>query len=278
MDLLTLIGFLLAIMLMLFGITFNTDLMIIIPGNIKNFIDYGSIAITVGGTFASLMMSYSPKFFAQIPSHMKIILFPKKYDTLAYIEQIVEFAKEARMKGLLSLEEKLTQSRDEFLKTSLMLVVDSVEPEKVKQLLEAELDYLEERHEQARGFYEKGAQFAPAYGMIGTLIGLVLMLKDMQDASVIGPAMAVALITTFYGSVLANAFFIPVANKLKLRHEEEILCKMLICEGVLAIQAGENPKFIDEKLTMLLPLKTRRKKQKLAERRQAAQAEGTVRV
>lgn len=277
MDLLTLFGFLLAVILLLFGIMFNTDLMAVIPSNIKSFINYGSLAITVGGTFASLMMSYSPKMFAQIPSHLRIALFPTKYDTLAYIDQIVEFAKEARMKGLLSLEEKLSQTRDEFLRSSLLLVVDSVEPEKVKQLLEAELDYMEDRHAQAREFYEKGAQFAPAYGMIGTLIGLVLMLKDMQDASVIGPAMAVALITTFYGSVLANVFFIPIANKLKLRHEEEILCKMLICEGVLAIQAGENPKFIDEKLTMLLPLKVRIKKQRLEERRQS-QTEGTVRV
>lgn len=277
MDLLTLFGFLLAVILLLFGILFNTDLMAVIPSNIKSFMDYGSLAITVGGTFASLMMSYSPRMFAQIPSHLRIALFPTKYDTLAYIDQIVEFAKEARMKGLLSLEEKLSQTRDEFLRSSLLLVVDSVEPEKVKQLLEAELDYMEDRHAQAREFYEKGAQFAPAYGMIGTLIGLVLMLKDMQDASVIGPAMAVALITTFYGSVLANVFFIPIANKLKLRHEEEILCKMLICEGVLAIQAGENPKFIDEKLTMLLPLKVRIKKQRLEERRQS-QTEGTVRV
>ncbi|MGI6578184.1 MAG: motility protein A [Eubacteriales bacterium] len=277
MDLLTLFGFLLAVILLLFGIMFNTDLMAVIPSNIKSFMNYGSLAITVGGTFASLMMSYSPRMFAQIPSHLRIALFPTKYDTLAYIDQIVEFAKEARMKGLLSLEEKLSQTRDEFLRSSLLLVVDSVEPEKVKQLLEAELDYMEDRHAQAREFYEKGAQFAPAYGMIGTLIGLVLMLKDMQDASVIGPAMAVALITTFYGSVLANVFFIPIANKLKLRHEEEILCKMLICEGVLAIQAGENPKFIDEKLTMLLPLKVRIKKQRLEERRQS-QTEGTVRV
>lgn len=277
MDLLTLFGFLFAVILLLFGIMFNTDLMAVIPSNIKSFMNYGSLAITVGGTFASLMMSYSPRMFAQIPSHLRIALFPTKYDTLAYIDQIVEFAKEARMKGLLSLEEKLSQTRDEFLRSSLLLVVDSVEPEKVKQLLEAELDYMEDRHAQAREFYEKGAQFAPAYGMIGTLIGLVLMLKDMQDASVIGPAMAVALITTFYGSVLANVFFIPIANKLKLRHEEEILCKMLICEGVLAIQAGENPKFIDEKLTMLLPLKVRIKKQRLEERRQS-QTEGTVRV
>jgi chemotaxis protein MotA len=267
LDLMTIIGFLLSVVLMLFGIMFNTELMTVIPENIRAFIDYGSIAITVGGTFASLMISCSPKAFASIPAHLRIVLFPTKYDSIKYIDQIVEFAKEARMKGLLSLEEKLNVTKDEFLKSSLLLVVDSVEPEKVKQLLEAELDYMDERHVQARSFYEKGAQFAPAFGMIGTLIGLILMLRDMQDASVIGPAMAVALVTTFYGSVLANVFFTPIANKLKLRHDEEYLCKMLICEGVQAIQAGENPKFIDEKLTMLLPGNVRRKKEKLARKK-----------
>jgi len=262
LDLLTVIGFLLSVGFMLFGILFNTDTGQIIPGNIWSFVDYGSIAITVGGTFASLMISCSPKAFLNIPAHLKIVLFPTKYDSLKYIDQIVEFAKEARMKGLLSLEEKLNYTKDEFLKSSLLLVVDSVEPEKVKQLLEAELDYMDERHSQARSFYEKGAQFAPAFGMIGTLIGLILMLKDMQDASVIGPAMAVALVTTFYGSVLANVIFMPIANKLKMRHDEEYLCKMLICEGVQAIQAGENPKFIEEKLTMLLPGNLKRKKER----------------
>jgi chemotaxis protein MotA len=269
----TILGFILAVGLMLFGITFNTDLGEILPGNIKSFIDYGSIAITFGGTFASLMISYTPRMFVQIPSHLRIALFPRKYDTVKYIEKIVDYAKDARMKGLLSLEERLSTTDDEFLKSSLLLVVDSVEPEKVKQLLESELDYMEERHEQAIGFYEKGAQYGPAFGMIGTLIGLVLMLKDMQDASVIGPAMAVALITTFYGSVLANVIFSPIANKLRLRHEEEMLCKMLICEGVLAIQSGENPKFIDEKLTMLLPAKDRERKKKLEARAQVGAGE-----
>jgi len=265
LDLLTIIGFLLSIGLMLFGIMFNTDTMKVIPDNIWSFVNYGSVAITIGGTFASLMISCTPKAFANIPAHLKIVLFPTKYNSLKYIEQIVEFAKEARMKGLLSLEEKLNSTKDEFLKSSLLLVVDSVEPEKVKQLLEAELDYMDERHAQARSFYEKGAQFAPAFGMIGTLIGLVLMLRDMQDASVIGPAMAVALITTFYGSVLANVVFTPIANKLKVRHDEEYLCKMLICEGVQAIQAGENPKFIEEKLTLLLPGNVRKKKSRQAQ-------------
>ena len=157
------------------------------------------------------------------------------------------------MKGLLSLEDKLNGINDDFLRNSLMLVVDSVEPEKVKQLLESEIDYLDDRHAQDRDFYDKGAAFAPAFGMIGTLIGLINMLQALDDPDAIGPAMSVALVTTFYGSVLANMVFLPVSYKLKNRHEQEILCKMLISEGVQAIQAGENPKFIEEKLNQFLP-------------------------
>lgn len=139
------------------------------------------------------------------------------------------------------------------MRTSLMLVVDSVDPEKVKQLLETELDYLDDRHAQDRAFYDKGSSYAPAFGMIGTLIGLILLLKDLSDPSKLGPAMAVALVTTFYGTVLSNLIFTPISNKLKVRHEEEYLCKLIIAEGVQAIQAGENPRFIEEKLTQLLP-------------------------
>ncbi|MEG2770023.1 MAG: MotA/TolQ/ExbB proton channel family protein, partial [Oscillospiraceae bacterium] len=148
--------------------------------------------------------------------------------------------------------DKLNNTKDEFTRNSLMLVVDSVDPEKVKMLLESELDYLDERHAQAREFYDKGAAFGPAMGMLGTLIGLINLLKQMDDPSALGPAMAVALITTFYGSLLANLVFSPISAKLKARHDEEYLCKMIISEGVQSIQAGENPRFIEEKLTQFL--------------------------
>lgn len=135
----------------------------------------------------------------------------------------------------------------------MMLVVDAVEPDKVKQLLETELDYLDERHAQDRAFYDKAGAFGPAFGMIGTLMGLVNLLKQLSDPDAIAPAMALALVTTFYGSCLANMIFIPMSNKLKVRHEEEYLCKMIIAEGVQSIQAGDNPRFIEEKLTNLIP-------------------------
>ena len=167
--------------------------------------------------------------------------------------QIVDLATEARINGLLSLETKLEETSDTFLKNSMMLVVDAVDPEKVKTLLETELDYLDERHAQDRGFYDKAASYGPAYGMIGTLMGLINLLKQLDDPSAVAPAMAVALVTTFYGSILANMMFLPISNKLKVRHEEEYLCKMIVAEGVQAIQAGNNPKFIQEKLTQLIP-------------------------
>ncbi len=257
MDILSIVGFVLAPLLILFGMSFSmgtdTEPMGFYFGRIMNFGDLPSIFITVGGTFAVLMVSFPPTYFKKIIKHLRIVFKPDKYDPLEYIESIVDFAKEARSKGLLSLEDKLNQTKDPFLRNSLMLVVDSVDPEKVKALLDSELQYLDDRRARDRAFYEKGAAYAPAFGMLGTLVGLVNMLQQMDDPSSIGPSMSVALLTTFYGSFLANVLFSPIATKLAVRHEEEYLCKMLICEGVQAIQAGENPKFIGEKLMLLLP-------------------------
>ena len=258
MDIIGLVGLLLALLLMVFGIVFNGSAFVF--ANLINFIDYPSVAITIGGTFAVLMVSYSIESFIKIPTHLKIVFFPEKYDPMSYITTLTGFAKEARIKGLLSIESKLADVKDEFLKKSLMLVVDSIDAEKVNQILETELDYLEGRHIADMEFYTKGAAYAPAFGMIGTLIGLVNMLKQMSDPNSIGPAMAVALLTTLYGSMLANIFFLPIANKLKVRHEDEMVCKMIVAEGVKAIQSGENPRFIEEKLLLLIESKKRNPK------------------
>lgn len=278
-DFLTVIGLISAMLLILFGIVFvappkegdsNYDAAMetykltgpFAMSRAGGFVNYPSLAITTGGTIAALMISFPVSTFKRIPRHLKIAFLPTIYDSQSYIAQIVEFAKEARSKGLLSLEDKLQGASDPFLRSSLMLVVDSVEPEKVHALLDAELDHLEDRHSQSCAFYEKGAAYAPGFGMIGTLIGLVNMLADMSDAAAIGPAMATALLTTLYGSMMGNIFFNPIANKLRVRHEEEYLCKILICEGVEAIQAGENPRFIEEKLQMLVLQEKKGKKAK----------------
>ena len=245
MDLMSVIGWLLGIVMIIFGIVFQKadptttppTPMGFIWGNLGNFFDA-----------PSLMVSFPISIFTKVPKHMKIMFMPTKYNPRDYIDQIVGLATEARVNGLLSLEGKLNETKDEFLKNSMMLVVDAVEPEKVKILLETELDYLDERHAQDRAFYDKAAAYGPAFGMIGTLMGLVNLLKQLSDPDAIAPAM-----TTFYGSVLANLIFTPISNKLKVRHEEEYLCKMIVAEGVQAIQAGDNPRFIEEKLNQLVP-------------------------
>lgn len=261
MDIIGIVGTLLGIILIVFGIVFNAGPPISFAfGNLLNFIDYPSIAVTVGGTIASLMIAFTGSSFKKIFKHLKIVIKPPKYNPESYIDQLAEFSKEARVNGLLALEDKINDIEDEFLKNGLMLVVDSVEPEKVKMLMEMELEYLEERHASDRAFYEKGAELAPAFGMIGTLMGLVNMLRTLGSGGgteQIGSGMAVALLTTFYGSILANILFIPIANKLTIRHDAEMLCKNIICTGVYAIQAGENPRFVREKLTLMLPQKLR---------------------
>lgn len=247
MDLGTLLGILAGFGLTIFGIKMN---------NIGNFIDPGSFAITIGGTLAAMAAGAQAEVLKDIPKHMKIAFGGKKYDPKQYIEQIVDFAQSARKNGLLSLESRAEEIEDAFLKDSILLIVDAIDSDKVKELMEKELDYLDERHAKAFGFYETTAGTCPAFGMIGTLIGLVNMLKGLDiesgGAGDIGPAMSIALITTFYGSLFANLIFTPIANKLKVRHAEEMLCKQIMIEGILSIQSGENPKFIREKLISYL--------------------------
>lgn len=252
MDILSILGFILGVGFILVSIMLG-DGWSLVPEQLKGFFDAPSIMIVLGGTIAALMISFPLKSFAKIPKHLKIIFAPKKYNPQQYIEQIVFFAKEARINGLLALEDKLSETKDKFLKNSILLVVDSVEPEKVRMLLNKELEYLEERHAQDMAFYNKASEYSPAFGMIGTLIGLVNLLANLEDTATLTANMAVALVTTFYGTILANLIFKPIASKLKARHDEEYLCKMIISEGVQAIQDGDNPNFVQEKLTRLLP-------------------------
>lgn len=256
-DIASIVGLVLAIVLILFGVVTNTDAetreITFNPLNIFSFLDATSAAIVVGGTFGCLLIMFPIGQFAKIPKHLRIIFSPKKYIPTQYIQTLVECATKARINGLLALEEDAAQMQDAFMKNSLQMVVDSVDPEKVKTQMESWLDNIDERHAQELAFYDKGAALGPAFGMIGTLIGLVNMLKNLTDVASVGPNMAVALVTTFYGSILANVFFAPISNKLRVRHDEEYLCMRIICEGVQAIQAGENPKLIQDRLLHLLP-------------------------
>ena len=173
-------------------------------------------------------------------------------DAGAVISNIINLANVARKEGLLALEEASGEIDDPFLKKGIMLVVDGTDAELVRGILETELTCLEERHKKVIGFWEKWAELGPAWGMIGTLIGLVNMLNNMEDAAAIGPAMAVALLTTLYGSLIANWLCTPIASKMKVNNDLEVIVKEVMVEGLLSIQAGENPRVIEEKLKSFL--------------------------
>ena len=231
-------------------------------GQIGWFIDPTSLAITVGGTIGCLIGSFPLSYLASVPKTLKIAILPKKFKPESYIEQIVEFAKIARSKGLIALEDSANKCSDPFMKESLMLIVDANDPDKVRGMLDDAIDFMCERHEQGRAFYEKGVSIFPAFGMLGTLVGLVNMLKSMgADSGSLGDSMAVALITTFYGSLFSNVIFAPIASALKNSHEQELLCRQIIEEGVLAIAAGSNPRLIQEKLEFMLPQNSKKKEE-----------------
>lgn len=257
LDPMTVAGTILGFGLVAFGIVLTKRQDVsgydIILFNLSAFYDAPSILIVVGGTFAALMIMFPLSQFKRIPKHLIILFSPKEYKAEVYINKLVDTAKKARINGLLSLEADLEELSDPFLKKGLQMLVDGVDPEEVKNQLESSLDSLDERHSQERLIYDRGASLGPAFGMIGTLIGLINMLKVLQDVESIGPNMSVALVTTFYGTLLANLVFTPISNKLKVRHEEEYLCMFIICEGVKAIQSGINPNLLYEKLINILP-------------------------
>ncbi|SET95300.1 chemotaxis protein MotA [Lacrimispora sphenoides] len=250
MDVSLIVGWVLGIVLIIYGI--GADKLV-------NFLDMPSVIIVVGGTVAALIASFPFKTLAQIPKHIGIMISSNRYNSEAVIHTLVDMAKTARKKGLLVLEEQAATIKDPFLKQSVMLIVDAMDAEKIREMLESEVAAMIDRHEQDVSIYDRGSGVAPAFGMIGTLVGLVNMLKSMDmsgnGSNSLGADMSVALITTFYGCILAHLLFNPMGKKLRIRNEEEVLYKQIIIEGVLSIQAGDNPKYLEEKLLSYLSQK-----------------------
>ncbi|MFW5962496.1 MAG: motility protein A [bacterium] len=245
MDLVTLMGVITGILLL--------GGAIILGGNPLIFISFSSIMIVMGGTLAGTLVKHSFKQLSNIPQLIKIA-FRKKtmHEETEIINVLVELATKARREGLLALEEESQGLKDAFLRKGIELVIDGTEPELVRSIMETKLTFLEERHAEGQGVFETMGQLAPAFGMIGTLIGLIQMLSVLDDPSQLGGGMAVALITTLYGAMAANLFFIPLAGKLETKSQQEILVREVMIEGILSIQAGENPHIIEEKLLAFL--------------------------
>ena len=239
---------------------------IVTSGEITSFWDLPSVIIVLGGTIASTLASFPMKNFLNTGKIIKKAFFYKETSPDEVIVEIIQLANIARKEGLLSLEEYAEKLDDEFLEKGIMLIVDGTDPDLVRNIMETELIFLEERHSEGQSIFETMGTYAPAFGMIGTLIGLINMLKVLDDPNAIGPSMSVALVTTFYGSMLANVVFLPLAQKLKIRSKSEILVKELMVEGLLSIQAGENPRIIEEKLKTFIPPNMRKNYREQSER------------
>lgn len=252
MDIASIVGLVLALGLMIFGITGEKGM-----GAMGSFLHPASAAITFGGAFgAVLAMNQMKDFLAGLKSFTLIFKTPKSNE-LETIKSIIDLSNLARREGLLALEESANSLEDAFMKKGIMLIVDGTDPELVRSILEAELINTDTRHQSNVAFWKNVCAMGPAWGMIGTLIGLINMLKDLSDPDSIGPNMSTALITTLYGSILANWICTPVANKLTQLNDKEIKLKEVMIEGILSIQAGENPRVIEEKLKSFLAPKDR---------------------
>lgn len=250
MDIATIIGVLSGILLVLTSI--------MTAGSVAWFVSVSSAMIVVGGTVAATLISYPLSDVMSVIGVLKKAFLHKAPHPRDTIRQLVRFAELARREGILFLEREVQNVEDPFLGQGIQLAADGTEPELMRTIMETEISYLQERHEVGRGILTSMGTYAPAFGMIGTLIGLVIMLTNMSDPSMIGPGMAVAIITTFYGALIANLICLPLAGKLKSRSKEEVMLKELMLEGILAIQSGDNPRIVEQKLISFVPPKIRK--------------------
>jgi chemotaxis protein MotA len=248
MDIATLVGILMGAGMFVFGVVSSDS----IAALYTSFLDIPSVIITIGGSLSGTLACFKLPAFLNGLKSISLPFQEKSTDPAEIIKSIIDLSNVGRKEGLLALEEAANGIEDEFLKKGIMLIVDGTDPELVRGILETDLMCLEDRHKGVIGFWEKWAELGPAWGMIGTLVGLVNMLKKLDDASAIGPQMAVALITTLYGSLVANWLCNPIASKLKVNNDLEVVNKQIAIEGLLSIQAGENPRVIEEKLKSFL--------------------------
>lgn len=245
MDVATIIGLVMGVGLLLWAIMGKSDL--------SAFADAGSVAIVFGGSISAVLVAFPIKNVLGTIKVVRNCLFARSRDPIGLIADMVKYAEVARRDGILALENVTADINDPFLVSGIQMAVDGTDPDLIESIMMNDLEAVEARHASGKAIIESFGRYAPAFGMIGTLIGLVIMLKNMNDPSAIGPAMAVALLTTMYGAVTANLIALPLADKLGLRSREEVLIKMIIIKGVMAIQSGDNPRIVEQKLKTFLP-------------------------
>lgn len=245
MDLTTIIGVILGFVLLLIAM--------VMGGSFGAYVDVPSMVIVIGGCTAALLTAFPLASLLKFPKVCQKVIKGGSSDPHKLIEQLVSFAEVARRDGILALEGMTAEMTDDLLVVGIKMAVDGTDPELIEQIMEADVDNMMTRHSVGKGIFDAAGRYAPAFGMIGTLIGLVAMLANMSDPSAIGAGMAAALLTTMYGAVIANVLFLPLADKLALRSEEEVLVKSIIIKGVMSIQSGDNPRVVEQKLKTFLP-------------------------
>lgn len=240
MDIATVIGLLAGISLVIITVLLGG-----VPGV---FLSLPSFILVIGGTLAATLMNFPLSDVLSVFNTLKNTIIHKASTPEHLIEKLVNFATVARREGILALESHAGDAGDEFLQKSIQLAIDGTAPELIKDILTTEIAFMEDRHAMGQSILAAMAAFAPAWGMIGTLMGLVQMLVSLDDPSQIGAGMALALLTTLYGAIMANLIFLPAAGKLRVRTANELLTKEIIIEGILSIQSGDNPRIVEQKL------------------------------
>ncbi|MFC4388195.1 flagellar motor protein MotP [Gracilibacillus marinus] len=243
-DIFTPIGITVGFIMIMFGIVSSGGM-----SGFVSFLHVSSIFIVIGGLIAALLVNFNMQQMKSLKDVFKEAFKRNDNDLSDLIALFEKLSERARREGLLALENELENVDDPYIKKGILLAIDGIEPEVIHDIMNAEIEAMEERHYRGRQILEKAGEYAPAWGMIGTLIGLILMLRNLQEPETLGPSMAVALITTFYGSVLANLVFLPMAGKLEAKTNEEIFVKQVIIEGVIGVQSGQNPRILKEKLS-----------------------------
>lgn len=234
---------------------------VIAPGSsFASFIDYPSAAVVIGGAIAASCIAFPLRTILLTPKVMKKVFMPNQQEIGPIITQLVEFAELARRDGILALENKTSEISDPFILLGIQMAVDGTEAELMEGILRSEMEAISQRHKTGKSIMDTVGRYAPAFGMIGTLMGLIIMLGNMDDPEAIGPGMAVALITTLYGAIVSNLFFLPFADKLAFYSKRELEVREVIVRGLLAIQEGDNPRILEQKLKTMLPANERDEK------------------
>jgi len=249
-DIATLLGILSA-----FGLVVMA---ILSQGNFAIFLDVPAAMIVLGGTFGAALINYPLKDILGVFKVVKQVFWYKEEDYTDLIPMMVRYSTFARKEGVLGLEKYLGEIDDQFFYEGIRMIVDGQPIESIKQVMQNEIDFQVARHRVGISIFQAMGQYAPAFGMIGTLIGLILMLRSMDNPALIAKSMAISLVATFYGAALANIVFLPIAGKLKERSTAEILKKEMILAGIVAIQSGDVPGMVEQRMVSFLPTAYRR--------------------